>query len=133
MEKVTDRNFFSRQKSFRKDNPYLWRMIRPDRQFDLEAHRYADDQGRRIGDAALRAWFEYLAAKGFIRTFKTWREILKSGKSIMVVCDNPLIFDPEFVPPVKPVLPESFWCDWGRKEEFSPQLEPISVRWKKID
>jgi hypothetical protein len=32
-----------------------------------------------------------------------------SGKSVMVVCEDPSVFDTEFAPPINPVLPANFW------------------------
>jgi hypothetical protein len=124
---VTAENFESRQKTFLKANSDSWLMIRPDRTFDQVAHRYPDEDARRKGNIAMKAWFEYLAAKGFFATFNSWRSILKKGQSIMVVCAEPSAFDLEFIQPVNPVLTSDFW------DEFERSRVPIDHRYDYDD
>lgn len=102
------------QVAFRRKHPELWRMIRPDRPTDHSAHRYPDKDSRIIGDQAMHAWFEYLAAKGFVKSLNAWLAMLKAGQSIMVVCDDPAVFDQKYVPPVKPILAADFWAEFER-------------------
>jgi hypothetical protein len=111
---VTVENFLQKQIDFWKAHRELSLMIRPDRHFDHAAHRYPDDAARRKGDEAMKAWFEYLAAKRFFVVFNSWRWVLKSGRSIMVVCADPLVFDAMFVPPLAHSLFADFWDDWER-------------------
>jgi hypothetical protein len=75
----------------------------------------------------MKRWFEYLAGKGFIGTLTAWRSIMKSGHSIMVVCDDPGVFDPEFVPPSAPALPADFWV------EFERSRIPVDRRFEQRD
>jgi hypothetical protein len=111
-EKITKENFHTRFEAFFNKNRDMWLMIRPDRQIDPPEHRYPDEDARRRGNDAMKKWFEYLAAKGFVSTFNGWRGIIKAGQSVLVVCDDPLVFDTEFVPPIKPVLSLGFWDGW---------------------
>lgn len=119
---ITDKKFAEQQATFHKANPTLWLMIRPDRPFDAEQHRYQDDAARARGDAAMKAWFEYLAGKRFFKTFNTWRAILKSGKSLMLVCDDPGVFDQAFIPPQGRLF-QDFW------HEFETSRLPLEPRY----
>lgn len=123
MDEITEENFRDQQLAFNRKSSDVWIMIRPDRPSDVAAHRYTDEDSRRKGNAAMKAWFEYLAAKKFLKTFLTWRAMLKSGRSIMVVCADPLAFDMAFVPPVDPILPRDFW------DEFDRSRLPIDRRY----
>lgn len=96
------------QVRFLREHPGDWLMIRPDRPSDNEGRRYFDEEARRRGNAARLAWFEYLAAKGFSKTLNKWRGILEAGNSIMVVCDDPRMFDMAYVPRTPPVLSGDF-------------------------
>ncbi len=92
-------------------------MIRPDRLGDKDASRYQSDEERRAGDAAMMAWFEYLAFKArddrrFLNVFKGMRSMLKAGQSIMVVCADPTEFDQAYIPAHPPILSPDFWRDW---------------------
>lgn len=102
------------QVNFRRKYPNLWLMVRPDRPRDQTAHRYANYNERSRGNRAMKAWFEYLAAKDFTSAFKAWLSLLKSGRSIMVVCDDPCVFDIEFSYPKEPILPPDFWDEFER-------------------
>lgn len=123
---VTIENFTARQSDFLKANPDLWLMIRPDRDDDKTTQRYPDDEARRNGNTATKDWFEYLAAKVFFDIFNTWRSLLKSGRSIMVVCADPLAFDLKFVPPEMPVLAADFW------DEFERSRIPVDHRHETV-
>jgi hypothetical protein len=112
MPEITANNFHVEFEKHFKNNRDMWLMIRPDRYFDHPNHCYPDENARRRGNNAMKKWFEYLAAKKFISTFNGWRGILKSGQSVMVVCDDPSVFDTEFIPPIKPVLALDFWDEW---------------------
>jgi hypothetical protein len=114
MVDITRENFHSEVVEFRKRCPDSYVMIRPDRPFDQEGHRYHSDDERRKGNIVMKAWFEYLAAKGFVTTFNSWRAILKAGKSIAVVCPDPIAFDMSFMPPSKSVLAPDFWDEFER-------------------
>ena len=85
-------------------------MIRPDRPIDKQSNRYSTDDERRQGDMAMKAWFEYFAAKGWHRRFNSWRSIFKSGHSLMVPCDRPETFDVIYIPGA--YLPPNFWDQW---------------------
>jgi hypothetical protein len=124
MDEITAENFYERQLAFHRKSSDVWLMIRPDRPFDQTAHRYPDADSRRKGDAAMKAWLEYLAAKKFFLTATAWRSLLKSGHSIMVVCADPSAFDMAFVAPVEPVLPRDFW------DEFERSRIPIDRRYE---
>jgi hypothetical protein len=102
---ITEKNFhheflaFAKRDDATKTEPSKsYVMIRPDRETDHAKHRYRDQDERRNGNAAKEAWFEYLAAKGFLKILSAWRGMLKSGYSVMVVCDDPKAFDLLFVP-----------------------------------
>lgn len=123
MDEISEENFRDQQLAFNRKSGDVWLMIRPDRPFDKAAHRYPDEDRRRKGTEAMKAWFEYLAAKGFLATFITWHAMLNSGRSIMVVCADPLAFDMAFVPPAEPVLPRDFW------DEFDRSRLPIDRRY----
>jgi hypothetical protein len=126
MTEITKETFHARFEKYFKDNPQAWLMIRPDRPSDPPEHRYPDEDARKKGNDAMRDWFEYLAAKGFIATFKAWRGIIKSGQSIMVVSADPLVFDNEFVPPVNNVLPPDFWHEWQQSHVL------VDHRWDSL-
>lgn len=129
MVDITEQNFQHEQLEFlRRDGgtktapSKLFVMIRPDRPFDPAAHRYPDDHARRKGNTAMKAWFEYLAGKGFFSILGAWLSLLKSGHSIMVVCADPLAFDLKFVSPMADVLGYDFW------DEFEQSRIPIDRR-----
>jgi hypothetical protein len=127
-DQITAQNFHARFEAYHKSAvPGTWRMIRPDRYFDHPNHCYPDEDARHKGNDAMRDWFEYLAAKGFITIFNSWRGILKSGQSIMVVCADPLAFDREFVPPIKNVLSSDFWDEWSQSRI------PIDRRYDSVE
>ncbi|MCI0598720.1 MAG: hypothetical protein L0Y60_04235 [Beijerinckiaceae bacterium] len=92
-------------------------MIRPDRYFDMDNKRYHSDEERRAGDAAMKAWFEYIAFKSqgdkrWLGTLWGMRSMLKSGNSLMVVCADPADFDQAYIPANPPVLAPDFWRGW---------------------
>jgi hypothetical protein len=126
MTKITKENFHAEFEIFFKKNRDMWLMIRPDRPSDPPEHCYPNEDARRRGNAAMKKWFEYLAAKGFISTFNGWRGIIKSGQSVMVVSDDPDAFDSEFVPPIKPVLAADFWDEWLLSHV------PVDHRWDAL-
>lgn len=91
--------------------------IRPDRHGDRDSSRYQSDEERRAGDAAMMAWFEYIAFKArgdkrFAGTFRGMRSMLESGYPLMVVCADPAEFDRAYIPAQPPVLPADYWRDW---------------------
>lgn len=141
MPEITEKSFhheflaFAKRDGAAKTTPSkMFVMIRPGRPFDPEAHRYAGDGAGHKGNTAMRAWFAYLAAKGLIRTFNTWRAILKSGHSIGVVCADPAIFDMEFVPPGTPVLPPEFWDEFdGSRISVDRRYDPPEERERIIE
>ena len=131
-EPITEQNFNQAAKRFLEAKPDSWVMIRPDRPTDKQSDRYSTDDERRRGDMAMKAWFEYFAAKGWIRRFNTWRSILKSGHSLMVPCERPEIFDLTYIPSA--VLPANFWDKWAleRTRSGGPLTEQELARRKRI-
>jgi len=126
MTKITAENFHVEFENYYKKYRDAYVMIRPDRPSDPPEHRYPDEDARRKGNDAMKKWFEYLAAKGFISTFNGWRGIIKSGQSVMVVSADPHVFDNEFVPPIKPALRSDFWDEWLLSHV------PVDHRWDSL-
>lgn len=92
MAEITDRNFNEIFKTYLKANPDAWRMIRP-------------PSIRKDGDLNKEqslAWFRYLKDKGMDRRWVAWRALIAIGKSVMVPCEDPGLFDLAYVP--KPYL-----------------------------
>jgi hypothetical protein len=87
-------------------------MVRPDRPQDATEHRYATPEDRIGGERALRLWFEYFAQKGWFSTMRGTAAMLKSGESVMFVCDDPHDFDTSHMPPMRDVLSSDFWREW---------------------
>lgn len=116
-------------------------MIRPDRYFDKDINRYQDDEERRAGDEAMKAWFEYLAFKArgdkrWLKTFRGMRSMLKAGHSLMVVCADPADFDQAYIPANPPILPPDFWHDWlmdrSRPYEDAETRQRITAGLKEV-
>lgn len=122
MSDITQENFNRKVTKFLAATPDIWVMIRPDRPTDRQSHRYATDDERRRGDAAMKAWFEYFAAKGWHRRINTWRRILKAGRSLLVPCERPELFDLTYVP--AKVLPPNFWSKL--ELERTPRQRPLT-------
>lgn len=99
MPELTQKTLGAALIAFHKMNPKAALMIRPDRPTDLEAHRYSSEDERRAGQEARAKWGAYLAARGFKKTLKFWRDQLDAGRSVMVVCADPMLFDLAYVPP----------------------------------
>lgn len=87
-------------------------MARPDRPQDAAEQRYATPEDRTRGERALRLWFEYFAQKGWGSTMLGTASMLKSGQSVMFVCDDPHDFDTAHMPPMRDVLSSGFWREW---------------------
>ena len=88
MSEITDKNFNEIFKSFLKSNPSLWRMIRP------AEKRLADD----LNEDQSMAWFCYLQDKGMLARYRTWKDIIAIGRSVMVPCECPDVFDLDYMP-----------------------------------
>ena len=87
-------------------------MARPDRPQDAVEQRYATPEDRSRGEHALRLWFEYFAQKDWKLTMRGTAAMLKSGQSVMFVCDDPHDFDMAHMPPMSDVLPIDYWSEW---------------------
>jgi hypothetical protein len=99
-------------------------MVRPDRPQDAVENRYATPEDRSRGERALRLWFEYFAQKGWISTMRGTASMLSSGYSVMFVCDDPHDFDIVHMPPMRDVIPSSYWREWElSKIQFTDRYE----------
>jgi hypothetical protein len=87
-------------------------MARPDRPQDAVEHRYATPEDRARGERALRLWFEYFAQKGWGSTMRGTASMLKSGRPVMFVCEDPHDFDMAHMPTIRDVLSPGFWREW---------------------
>ena len=95
MQEITDRNFNDSFKSFLKANPSLWRMIRP------AAKRLPGD----LTEDQSMVWFHYLQDKGMLARYRTWKDIIALGRSVMVPCEAPDVFDLGYLPKSRPPAP----------------------------
>lgn len=86
MADITDENFNEMFRKFFRETPDDWQMLRP------PAMRVDPDLRCMTGQQS-EAWLEYLAAKGFHRRLQVWRDLIGSGKPVMVPCANPGNFD----------------------------------------
>ena len=110
-------------------NPHDWVMVRSHRPFDKTSNRYRSVQELEQGDAAMRAWFEYFAAKGWRKRLDRLYAILKVGNSLQFPHRNPEMFDLSYVCE-RPVLPERFWDELraARAARISLTDEQIAKR-----
>src|ERR1017187_4827755 len=92
MQEITDINFNEIFKSFLKTNPTSWRMIRP------ASKRVPGD----LSEDQSMAWFHYLQDKGMMARYRTWKDIIAIGRSVVVPCECPDVFDLDYAPKARP-------------------------------
>ena len=95
MQEITDINFNEIFKSFLKTNPTSWRMIRP------ASKRVPGD----LSEDQSMAWFHYLQDKGMMARYRTWKDLIAIGRSVMVPCERPDTFDLDYSPKARPAVP----------------------------
>lgn len=84
---VTKENFHAKIIDFYRLYPDEFVMIRA---------KYETPGEKQRGDRARAGWFPYLAARGFDKTLRFFESQLSSGKSVMVVCEDPSRFDLDY-------------------------------------
>ena len=98
-------------------------MFKSDFWDDLDANKYATEDERRAGDAAMVAWFEYVYSKPMPNKARYWVHLMRNGGVVTVPHPDPAMFDPLWVPPRQAVLGRDFFASlYARRRSPSDDM-----------